>query len=101
VIVDSPPLGAGVDAYALGTVTGNMLVVVRLGTTNREVAEAKLDLLDRLPVRLLGTVLNDVRPDSAYTPYSYYMEGYGYEAERGRVPRSLPPQPRERSARRS
>ena len=51
--------------------------------------------------RSVVTVLNDVRPDSAYTPYSYYMEGYGYEAERGRVPRSLPPQPRERSARRS
>jgi capsular exopolysaccharide synthesis family protein len=89
VIVDAPPLGAGVDAYALGAVTGNMLMVLRMGTTQREAAEAKLDLLDRLPVRLLGTVLNDVPADSAYATYSYYLEGYAYEAERGREPRTL------------
>jgi capsular exopolysaccharide synthesis family protein len=89
VIVDSPPLGAGVDAYALGAVTGNILMVLRLGTTDREAAEAKLDLLGRLPVRLLGTVLNDVPEYSAYSTYSYYMEGYAYEAEKGREPRTL------------
>jgi len=99
VIVDSPPLGAGVDAYALGAVTGNVLLVLRLGTTNREIAEAKLDLLDRLPVRLLGTVLNDVPEHSAYYPYSYYLEGYAFEAERGREPRSIAPQPVHRGGR--
>ncbi len=89
IVVDSPPLGAGVDAYALGAVTGNLLLVLRLGTTDREAAEAKLDLLDRLPVRLLGTVLNDVPAHSVYDSYSYYLEGYAYEAERGREPRTL------------
>jgi capsular exopolysaccharide synthesis family protein len=81
IIVDSPPLGAGVDAYALGAVTGNVLLVLRVGTSDREVAEAKLDLFDRLPVRILGTVLNDVPGHSPYAQYSYYMEGYAYEAE--------------------
>jgi capsular exopolysaccharide synthesis family protein len=92
IIVDSPPLGAGVDAYALAAVTGNVLLVLRVGTTNREVAEAKLDLFDRLPVRLLGTVLNDVPGHSPYAQYSYYMDGYGYEAEDGREPQALPGQ---------
>jgi succinoglycan biosynthesis transport protein ExoP len=82
IIVDSPPLGAGVDAYALATMTGNVLLVLRVGTTDREVAEAKLDLFDRLPVRLLGTVLNDVPGHSPYAQYSYYLDGYGYEVER-------------------
>ena len=89
VIADSPPLGAGVDGYALGAVTGNILMVLRMDATDREVAEAKLDLLDRLPVRLLGTVLNDVPQHSAYSNYSYYLEGYAYEAEKGREPRTL------------
>jgi capsular exopolysaccharide synthesis family protein len=89
IIVDSPPLGAGVDAYALGAVTGNVLFVLRVGTTNREVAEAKLDLFDRLPVRLLGTVLNDVPGHSPYAQYSYYLDGYGYEAEPEPEPRAL------------
>jgi capsular exopolysaccharide synthesis family protein len=100
IVVDSPPLGAGVDAYALAAMTGHVLMVLRVGTTNREAAEAKLDLLDRLPVRLLGTVLNDVPAHSAYASYSYYMEGYAYEAEHGRTPRTLAgqrPAPRART----
>ena len=89
IVVDSPPLGAGVDAYALGAMTGNLVLVLRLGTTDREAAEAKLELLDRLPVRMLGTVLNDVPENSVYATYSYYMDGYAYEAERGREPRTI------------
>jgi capsular exopolysaccharide synthesis family protein len=89
IIVDSPPLGAGVDAYALSAVTGNVLLVLRVGTTDRAAAEAKLDLFDRLPVRLLGTVLNDVPGHSPYAQYSYYLDGYGYETEGGHEPRTL------------
>jgi hypothetical protein len=44
-------------------------------------AEAKVDLFDRLPVRLLGTVLNDVPAYSPYAQYSCYMDGYGYGAQ--------------------
>jgi capsular exopolysaccharide synthesis family protein len=87
IIVDSPPLGAGVDAYTLGTVTGSAVLVLRTGQTNREEAEAKLDVLDRLPVRLLGAILNDARDQSAYGYgyYSYYMPGYEYEVEPAEV----------------
>ncbi len=92
IIVDSPPLGAGVDAFALGTVTGNIVMVLRLGATDRELAEAKLDVLDRLPVRVLGAVLNDVREGSAYRHYryySYYLPGYEHEDEGGKKERTL------------
>src|SRR2546422_2655580 len=62
ILVDSAPLAAGVDPYALGVATGNMLLVVRPDVTDRAIAEAKVEVLQRLPVRLLGAVLNDVRP---------------------------------------
>ena len=83
IIVDSPPLGAGVDAFTLGTVSGNMIIVLKTGATDRDESEAKLDLLDRLPVRLLGAVLNGVKDQKAYgyKYYSYYMPGYEYEVE--------------------
>jgi Mrp family chromosome partitioning ATPase len=81
IVVDSPPLGAGVDAFALGAVTGNLLMVLRLGMTNRELAEAKLDVLDRLPVRVLGAVLNDVRGGDLYRYYSYGLPGYEHQDE--------------------
>jgi capsular exopolysaccharide synthesis family protein len=83
IIVDSPPLGAGVDAYALGTITGSVLIVLRTGRTDRGEAEAKLDMLDRLPVRVLGAVLNGAKDQRAYGYgyYSYYMPGYEHEDE--------------------
>jgi capsular exopolysaccharide synthesis family protein len=76
IVVDTAPLGAGVDALTLAALAGNLLMVLRLGRTDRALAEAKLQVLRRLPVRLLGAVLNDVRDGSEYSAYAYYMDGY-------------------------
>lgn len=78
VIVDSPPLGAGVDPFVLSTLTRNVMVVLRAGETDREFAVAKLRLFDRLPVEVLGAVLNDIRAEGAYRHYAYV---YGYTAD--------------------
>jgi polysaccharide biosynthesis transport protein len=85
ILVDSPPLGAGVDPFILATATGSLLLVMRTGVTDRELAEAKLDMLDRLPVRVLGAILNDVQPGGAYRyyGYQYYVEGYETQDEAG------------------
>ncbi len=74
VIVDSPPLGAGFDAYALATATGNMALVLRAGVTDRKMAAAKMAVVDTLPVRVLGAVLNGIKMTGAYQYYSYYQE---------------------------
>lgn len=76
ILVDSPPLAAGVEPYILGTLTGNLLLVMRMGRTDRDLAEGKLDALDRLPVRVLGAVLNGVRSPDIYARYAYSLEGY-------------------------
>ena len=81
ILVDSPPLAAGVDAAALGAVTGSMMVVLRTGVTDRMIAEAKVELLRGLPIRVLGVVLNDVRPGAAYSYYAYSVEGYSTRQE--------------------
>jgi Mrp family chromosome partitioning ATPase len=75
ILFDSPPLAAGIDAFALGTVAGHMVMVLRVGRTDRRLAEAKLALLDRFPVHVLGAVMNDVRLTGEYEYYSY-LEGY-------------------------
>ena len=80
VICDSPPLGAGVDATVLGGVTGSLLLVVRTGRSARSVALTSLEILRRLPIRLLGAVLNDVPQGAAYRYYPYALE-YGVEPE--------------------
>jgi capsular exopolysaccharide synthesis family protein len=76
IIVDSAPLAAGADGFALGTATGSMLLVLRTGVSDRELMQAKLGMLAQLPIRLLGAVVNDVRLGGIYGHYSYYLEGY-------------------------
>ena len=87
IIVDSPPLGAGADALALSIVTGSMCLVLRAGETDRKMADAKLRVVDKLPVRVLGAILNDVTPDGEYAYYSYLSEYY----QEDREPEAEPP----------
>jgi Mrp family chromosome partitioning ATPase len=77
VLIDCPPLGAGVDPFVLGIAAQNLMLVLRTGQTDREFAEAKLSVLDRLPVRIMGAVLNGVPAGGAYRYYGYLP---GYEA---------------------
>jgi polysaccharide biosynthesis transport protein len=75
IIVDTPPLGAGTDAYSLAAATGNLAIVVRSGVSDLRLGEAKLRVLDNLPVRALGAVLNGISTDGgAYQYYSYDPE---------------------------
>ncbi len=79
IIIDSPPLGAGIDPFVLGMATGAMLVVVRVGETDKDLTLAKLDNLRRLPIRVLGGVLNDIKAGKG--AYRYYNYSYGYSEE--------------------
>jgi capsular exopolysaccharide synthesis family protein len=83
VIIDSPPFIAGVDAYALAAAAGSMLVVLRPGVSDRKLAAAKLEILDRLPIRILGAVLNGVPAGGAYR---YYATDYYYGDTRANEP---------------
>jgi tyrosine-protein kinase Etk/Wzc len=87
VLIDSPPLAAGVDPLILSTLTGTMALVLRTGYSHRDVAAAKLEVLQRLPVRMLGAVLNDVPAGGAYRYYSYYLPGYEAMDENSGTPR--------------
>nr|UXE46028.1 hypothetical protein Hi04_10k_c554_00027 [uncultured bacterium] len=76
IVVDTAPLGAGIDALLLAKHSGSLVMVLRLGKTDLGLAEAKVDTLRQLPIRVLGAVLNDVRDGSEYYAYSYYQDGY-------------------------
>jgi len=69
-----------VDPYTLATLTGNMMMVLRTGTTNRDLTRTKLAMLQDLPIRMLGAVMNDVQPGGIYGYYSYFS-GYGTTEE--------------------
>ena len=81
VLVDTAPLAAGADPYTMASHTKNLLVVLRAGVTDLELAQAKLESFDDMPVRVVGSVLNDVRPKGAYRYYAYYVPGYETKEE--------------------
>jgi polysaccharide biosynthesis transport protein len=83
VIIDCSPLGAGIDPFVLGAATGNVLLVLRAGESNRKLAEAKLKLITRLPIRLLGVVLNDVEMAG---DFQYYAYSYSDQSEQTKLP---------------
>ncbi|MGV3707210.1 MAG: polysaccharide biosynthesis tyrosine autokinase, partial [Gemmatimonas sp.] len=87
IIVDSPPLGAGFDAFALATATTNMAVVLRAGITDRKLAKAKLSTVDQLPIRVIGTVLNSIKLTGSYQYYSYYQDYAAEDEEPVSAPR--------------
>ncbi|MGD8867623.1 MAG: polysaccharide biosynthesis tyrosine autokinase [Gemmatimonadales bacterium] len=80
-IIDTPPIGVGADALTVARLVGNLVVVVRTGSTDRELTAKKLDLILQLPVRVLGAILNDVPARGIYryygsAYYSSYLPGY-------------------------
>jgi capsular exopolysaccharide synthesis family protein len=77
VVVDTPPLAAGIDGYAISAAAGALLIVLRTGKTNRRMAAEKLRPFERLPVDIVGAVLNGVPLTGAYAYYGYVS---GYEA---------------------
>src|ERR1700722_13463408 len=90
ILIDSPPLGAGIDPFALAHVTGNLLLVLRIGRSDRKMAEAKLAAMDRLAgVRQLGAILNDVETTGVFRYYSYL---YGYKLDEGELRAQIPSQ---------
>jgi len=80
IIVDSPPLGAGADAYSLGIATENLVMVLRAGVTDRKLGAAKMRVLETLPIRVLGGILNGIDLNGIYQYYDYYLD-YASEDE--------------------
>jgi polysaccharide biosynthesis transport protein len=87
IIIDSAPLGAGIDGFVLSATAGHTIIVLRTGETDRRLAKAKLELLDRLPTMVLGAIVNDVKVEGEYRYYSYLGK---YDAESEDVTAALP-----------
>ena len=82
ILMDSPPLAAGADPLVLSSLTGNLVLVIRSGSTDRALTQAEIEPLYRLPIRMPGVVLNDFVPDR-FSSYSKYYGSYLLDYEAG------------------
>lgn len=74
VIYDTPPMVGLSDAHLVAAKTDGLLLVSRIGKTNRDAYAHVIETLRMLPTKVLGVVANDSRklPSNLYT--SYYAQ---------------------------
>ncbi|HKV49581.1 MAG TPA: polysaccharide biosynthesis tyrosine autokinase [Gemmatimonadaceae bacterium] len=75
-ILDTPPVHAAADALILGSQSDGVILVLRAGHTERQVALDAVQRLAAVGVRVVGAVLND--PDHKVPQYGgyYYYDYY-------------------------
>lgn len=83
VVVDTPPVPAGVDTSSVSQVVDGVVLVIDLDRSNRDALEVTRDQLEQANARVLGIVLNRV-------PDRLGQYGYGY-AQDSPLEHSAPP----------
>jgi capsular exopolysaccharide synthesis family protein len=73
IIFDCPPLTSIDDAFSLVRFADGVLFVIMSGQTSMRFARAGLDAVRQRGGRILGLILNGIRPDN---PYYYYQQYY-------------------------
>ena len=69
VLFDAPPVLAVTDAALLASKLDGVLLVVTAGQTRREHAQRAKELLEKIHVRLVGTVLTNAAVDRSVSTY--------------------------------
>ncbi len=80
IVIDCAPVIPVDDAITIGRVVDGLLMVVRAGSTQREVARRATQIIRDSKLNLLGIILNNL--DEAL-PYYYSQKYYGYRYKRG------------------
>ncbi|HMG84959.1 MAG TPA: polysaccharide biosynthesis tyrosine autokinase [Terracidiphilus sp.] len=82
VVLDTAPVLAVTDASVLGRLVDGVILVLRYGAVQRQVARRVIDMLDRSGAHLLGVAVNVVNYSSPdYSEY-YGRKYYDYYGER-------------------
>lgn len=75
VMIDSSPVLPVADAISLSSLVEGVILVVDASRTSRQLVKAAHDRLAQVHARILGVVLNQVRPDEGYY-YRHYRHYY-------------------------
>ncbi|MEA1972739.1 MAG: polysaccharide biosynthesis tyrosine autokinase [Candidatus Cloacimonadota bacterium] len=79
VLLDSPPIIAVTDAMILANQVDQMLVVVRVDVTEKEIVKRSLEMLQGVGAEITGVIVNGADIQKYYSGYSYYYYQYYYQ----------------------
>lgn len=93
VLVDSPPLLPVADSLMLAPSTDGVVLVYEVGRISRAALLRAKTQLESVGAKLLGVVLNHVRPEVQTQPrdYYYYRQRYAYRREGAEAPAAKQP----------
>ena len=78
VLFDSPPLVAVTDATMVSKEIDSIVIVVKVGQTDKKAFEHTLQSLHNVNAPISGVVLNAVTHKNSYGSYYYYYQYYNY-----------------------
>lgn len=85
VIIDTPPMGAVIDGAIVATHCDGAVMVIESGSISYHLEQKVKDQLDKSGCRILGVVLNKVKPDQ--DPHGKYYGKYGRYGKYGKYSR--------------
>jgi succinoglycan biosynthesis transport protein ExoP len=78
IVIDSPPIASFTDGVLIASLVDGVILVVRGGTTSRQVVKRSRQTLNEVGAKIIGVVLN--RAEVRANDYYYYRYNYkGYE----------------------
>jgi polysaccharide biosynthesis transport protein len=83
VIFDSPPVVPVTDSMLLGAQVGQIILIVKFGATDRQLAVDALKNLKKAKVNVIGAVLNNTRFTRGDGYYHYYYHQYYSYSDNG------------------
>jgi capsular exopolysaccharide synthesis family protein len=90
ILVDAPPLLPVADSMVLSTKVDGVIMVYMVGKAPRNSLRLAKERLEAVQARILGLVLNDIRPETTGLTYqSYYMYAYSPTKEKIKKKRHL------------
>ncbi len=82
IVIDSPPIASFTDGVLIASLVDGVILVVRGGTTSRQVVKRSRQTLHDIGAKIIGVVLNraEVRANDYYY-YQYNSKGYELPGE--------------------
>ena len=78
ILFDSPPLVAVTDATMVSKAIDCIVIVVKVGQTDKKAFEHTIQSLRNVSAPIQGVVLNAVTHKNSYGSYYYYYQYYNY-----------------------